>query len=59
MNRIMKKSADRNIFKKKKPDKKSKIIYHDLDHLAGSWSLEEAQEIEKYLKDQRQIYEKK
>jgi hypothetical protein len=55
----MKKSADRNIFKKKKPDKKSKIIYHDLDHLAGSWSSEEAQEIEKYLKDQRQICEKK
>jgi len=32
-------------------------IYTDLDYLAGSWSLEEAQEIERYLRDQRQIDE--
>ncbi|MCL4415273.1 MAG: hypothetical protein M1371_09795 [Actinobacteria bacterium] len=37
--------------------KRSQVIYSDLDHLAGSWSLEEAQEIEKYIKDQRKIDE--
>lgn len=31
------------------------VRYHDLDHLAGSWTSEEAAEFERGLKDQRRI----
>lgn len=30
-------------------------LYHDLDHLFGSWSKKEAEEIENNLKSQRRI----
>lgn len=28
----------------KKPGKKEKVRYHDLDHLAGTWTKQEAEE---------------
>ena len=33
------------------------IVYHDIDHLSGAWSRDEAQQFERNLKDQRQIDE--
>jgi len=39
----------------KKPGKKEKVRYHDLDHLAGTWSKEEAEEFEKLITEQRTI----
>jgi hypothetical protein len=33
----------------------AKVVHHDLDHLAGTWSEEEYQEFMAALRDQRQI----
>jgi len=38
----------------KVPEKK-KVLYHDLDHLAGLWSREEAASFDKILKVQRKV----
>ena len=37
----------------KVPENKKKVLYHDLDHLAGLWSREEAALFDKTLKAQR------
>ena len=34
---------------------KKKLIYHDLDHLAGSWSKAEADRFQKRLNESRRI----
>jgi plasmid stability protein len=39
----------------KAPEKKKRILYTDLDHLAGLWSREEAAEFDKNLKIQRKV----
>ncbi len=39
----------------KPPEKKKKVLYHDLDHLAGLWSREEAATFDKSLKAQRKV----
>ncbi len=39
----------------KPPEKKKKVLYNDLDHLAGLWSREEAAEFDKNLKAQRKV----
>ena len=39
----------------KKQQKKDKVRYHDLDHLAGSWTKKEAEECEKFIAEQRTI----
>ena len=39
----------------KKPQKKETVRYHDLDHLAGSWTKEEAEEFDKLIAEQRTI----
>ena len=39
----------------KKPQKKEKVRYHDLDHLAGSWTKEEAEAFDKLIAEQRTI----
>jgi plasmid stability protein len=36
-------------------DKKKRVLYHDLDHLAGLWSREEASEFDENLKTQRKV----
>ncbi len=36
-------------------EKKKKTLYHDLDHLAGLWSREEASVFDKSLKTQRKV----
>jgi hypothetical protein len=36
-------------------EKKKKVLYNDLDHLAGLWSREEAAEFDKNLKAQRKV----
>jgi hypothetical protein len=41
----------------KAPDKKKRVLYHDLDHLAGLWSREEAAAFDKHLKGQRKVDE--
>jgi hypothetical protein len=33
----------------------AKVIHHDLDHLAGTWSEEEYQQVMAALREQRQI----
>ena len=38
----------------KVPEEK-KVLYHDLDHLAGLWSREEAASFDKTLKAQRKV----
>jgi len=38
-----------------KVKKKEKTRYHDLDHLAGSWTKEEAEAFEKLIAEQRTI----
>jgi hypothetical protein len=40
-------------------EKKAQVqkLYHDLDHLAGKWSVNEASEFDTYLNDQRKIDE--
>lgn len=35
--------------------KKKRVLYDDLDHLAGLWSREEAAEFDKTLKAQRKV----
>lgn len=35
-----------------------KAEYHDLDHLAGAWSKEEARVFDKHLQQQRKVDEK-
>ncbi len=39
----------------KAPEKKKRVLYHDLDHLAGLWSREEAAEFDRNLKSQRKV----
>ncbi len=39
----------------KGPEKKKRILYSDLDHLAGLWSREEAASFDKTLKAQRKV----
>ncbi len=39
----------------KSPEKKKKILYHDLDHFSGLWSREEAAEFDKNVKSQRKV----
>jgi len=39
----------------KAPEKKKRVLYHDLDHLAGLWSREEAAEFDRNLKAQRKV----
>lgn len=39
----------------KAPEKKKRVLYHDLDHLAGLWSREEAASFDKSLKAQRKV----
>ena len=39
----------------KAPEKKKRVLYNDLDHLAGLWSREEAAAFDKNLKAQRTI----
>lgn len=39
----------------KGPEKKKRVLYHDLDHLAGLWSREEAASFDKTLKVQRKV----
>lgn len=34
---------------------KKRVVYHDLDHLAGLWSREEATSFDKTLKSQRKV----
>jgi len=36
-------------------EKKKRVLYHDLDHLAGLWSREEAAEFDRSLKTQRKV----
>jgi len=36
-------------------EKKKRVVYHDLDHLAGLWSREEAASFDKILKAQRKV----
>ena len=37
------------------PAKEEPIVYHDLDHLAGTWTKEEADEFDQALKEMRQV----
>jgi hypothetical protein len=39
----------------KVPEKKKRVMYDDLDHLAGLWSREEAASFDKTLKAQRKV----
>jgi hypothetical protein len=39
----------------KAQEKKKRVLYDDLDHLAGLWSREEAAEFDKNLKAQRKV----
>ncbi len=39
----------------KAPEKKKRILYDDLDRLAGLWSREEAASFDKSLKAQRKV----
>ncbi len=39
----------------KAPEKNKRVLYHDLDHLAGLWSREEAASFDKTLKAQRKV----
>lgn len=39
----------------KPPEKRKRVLYHDLDHLAGLWSREEAASFDKTLKAQRKV----
>lgn len=39
----------------KAAEKKSRVLYDDLDHLAGIWSREEAAQFDKNLKAQRKV----
>jgi plasmid stability protein len=39
----------------KAPEKKKRVMYHDLDHLAGIWSQKEYASFDKTLKTQRKV----
>jgi len=39
----------------KAEEKKKRVLYDDLDHLAGLWSREEAAQFDKTLKAQRKV----
>jgi plasmid stability protein len=39
----------------KASEKKKRVLYNDLDHLAGLWSREEAAEFDKNLTAQRKV----
>jgi hypothetical protein len=39
----------------KAPEKKKRVMYHDLDHLAGIWSQKESASFDKTLKAQRKV----
>ncbi len=39
----------------KRPKDKEPVRYHDLDHLAGTWTKEEADKFEKLIAEQRTI----
>jgi len=39
----------------KKQTDKEVVRYHDLDHLAGTWTKKEADEFEKFIAEQRAI----
>jgi len=39
----------------KVPEKKKRVMYHDLDHLAGRWSREEAASFDETSKAQRKV----
>ena len=39
----------------KVPEKKMRVMYHDLDHLAGRWSREEAASFDETSKAQRKV----
>ncbi len=39
----------------KAPEKKKRVVYHDLDHLAGLWSREEEASFDKTIKAQRKV----
>jgi len=39
----------------KAPEKRKRVLYDDLEHLAGLWSREEAAEFDKNLKTQRKV----
>jgi hypothetical protein len=39
----------------KYPARKKRVLYNDLDHLAGLWSRKEAAEFDKNLKAQRKV----
>jgi len=41
----------------KSPEKKKKVLHHDLDHLAGLWSREESAAFERNLRGQRKMDE--
>jgi hypothetical protein len=41
----------------KSPEKKKRVLYHDLDHLAGLWSREESAAFERNLRGQRKVDE--
>ena len=41
----------------KSPEKKKRVLHHDLDHLAGLWSREESAAFEKNLRGQRKVDE--
>ena len=43
----------------KRPRKKEKVRYHDLDHLAGTWTKEEADAFDKIIKSSRTIEKEK
>jgi plasmid stability protein len=47
---------ERAVRKNKAPEKKTATRYHDLDHLAGLWSREEAAEFDKNVRFQRMIF---
>ena len=38
-----------------KAKKKAPVLYHDLDHLAGTWTKEEAAAFDKLIVEQRTI----
>jgi hypothetical protein len=41
----------------KSPEKKKRVLHHDLDHLSGLWSREESAAFEKSLRGQRKVDE--
>lgn len=56
LNKAIVSLLERAVGRQKKKAAKE-VLYHDLDHLSGAWYKEEAQQFERYLKDQYQIDE--